>query len=309
MPSWAEELQRIRQAHYDPSEKDTQDGSLAKYSLLSVVDDFSYTGSEFKFRRVCVPTTMVEYMLGRETFAIEIQQYPRAYMSTLKEGASPPSLTDQSALPGIPDPTLRMDNRMDYEDVSPLTDVTCATHSFGVQDKDLPKMWQEIVTYLKMDVMPLRCENTGEWKSFVRKTKNFFLHDNNRLWKIEPKGKIPRLVIIDIDHRLALIAEAHNDVGHRGCNATYKTLSEHFFWLNMYDQIAYFVHSCNVCQLRSKTCPIIAFSPTWSSGILQRFDLDTVHMPDSFGGMIYLLQATDPSISWVEAQAVRCANS
>lgn len=69
-PSWAEELQRIGQACYDPSEKDTQDGSLAKYSLLSVVDDFSYTGSEFEYQRVCIPT-MVEYTLGRETCIIK----------------------------------------------------------------------------------------------------------------------------------------------------------------------------------------------------------------------------------------------
>ena len=230
-------------------------------------------------------------------------------MSILKEGASPPSLTDQSALPGILNPTLRMDNRMNYEDVPPLTDVTCAMHSFGVQDKDSPEMWQEIVAYLKTDVMPLHCENTREQKSFVRKTKNFFLHDNNHLWKIELKGKIPHLVIIDVDRCLALIAEVHNDVGHWGHDTTYKMLSEHFFWLNMYNQIAYFVHSCNVCQLQPKTHPIIAFSPTWSSGILWRFDLNTVHMPDSFGGMKYLLQATDPSISWVEAQVARRANS
>ena len=32
-------------------------------------------------------------------------------------------------------------------------------------------------------------------------------------------------------------------------------------------------------------------------------------MPDGFGGMKFLLQATDPAISWVEARAVRHANS
>lgn len=76
----------------------------------------------------------------------------------------------------------------------------------------------------------------------------------------------------------------------------------------MYNEIAYFVCSCNVCQLRSKTRPIVAFSPTWSSGILRRFDLDTIHIPDSIGGLKFLLQATDPSISWVEARAVRRAS-
>jgi len=88
-------------------------------------------------------------------------------MSLLKEGASQPSLTDQSALPGIPDPTLRTDNRNNYEEVPPFTDVTCAMHSFGVQDKDSPEMWQEIVMYLRTDVMPSRCEDAVERKSFI----------------------------------------------------------------------------------------------------------------------------------------------
>jgi len=38
-------------------------------------------------------------------------------MSTLKSGASQPTVTDQSALPGIPNASLRMDNRINYEDI------------------------------------------------------------------------------------------------------------------------------------------------------------------------------------------------
>jgi len=160
-----------------------------------------------------------------------------------------------------------------------------------------------------MDMMPSHCEDPVERKTFVQQTKNFFLHDGDHLWKTKSKGKLPCLVVLNIDCRSALIAEAHNDVGHRGQDATYKTLLEHFFWPNMFDQIAYFVRSCNICQLRSKMRPIVAFSPTWSSGILRRFDLDMVHMPDGIGGMKFLLQATDPSISWVEACAARHASS
>ena len=308
IPSLAVELQRIRQEHYNPSEKGYSKKSLVKRSLLSITDDFSYTGREFEYRKVCTPFEAT-CSLGGEVFTLELSRYQRSYMSSLEPGAPQPSVTDNSTLQGIPDPALRTDNRVNYEDVPPLTDVTCATHSFGIKDKDSPEMWQEIITYLKTDVLPLRCEDPAERKSFIRKSKNYFLHDEDRLWKIELKGRIPRLVIIDVDRRSALIAEAHNDVGHQGRDATYKTLSERFFWPNMFDQVAYFIRSCNICQLRSKTRPIVAFSPTWNSGILRRFDLDTVHMPDGFGGMSYLLQATDPSMSWVEARAVRRANS
>jgi len=303
-PLLAVELHKIKQEHYDPSEKDCTSKSLVKCSLLSITDDFSYAGREFEHRKVCTPF-VVTCSLGNEVFDMELYRYRCSYMSSLRQGASQLSITDQSSLLGIPDPSVRTDNRVNYEDVPSSTAISCAVHAFGVKDNDSPEMWQEIITYLKTDMMPSRCEDPVECKTFVRWTKNYFLHDGDRLWKIKSKGKLPHLVVLDIDCRSALIAEAHNEVGHRGWDATYKTLSEHFFWPNMFDQIAYFVHSCNICQLHSKTHPIVAFSPTWSSGILRWFDLDTVHMPDGIGGMKFLLQATDPSISWVEARAAR----
>jgi len=76
-------------------------------------------------------------------------------------------------------------------------------HSYSVKDHVSPEMWSEIINYLKMDVMPDRCKDPVECKSFVRKTKNFFLDDGDHLWKIELNGKIPRLVIVDVDRRSA----------------------------------------------------------------------------------------------------------
>ena len=96
-----------------------------------------------------------------------IEQYPRAFMSSLKQGAPQLTLTDQSALPGIPDPMLQTDNRTNYEDMDPLTEVTCTTHAYGVQDKDFPQMWEEIIAYLKNDALPKCCEDIIKRKSFI----------------------------------------------------------------------------------------------------------------------------------------------
>lgn len=164
--SLAVELQRIRQEHYNPSEKEYSKRSLVKQSLLSITDDFSYTGREFEYRKVCTPFEAT-CSLGGEVFTLELSRYQRSYMSSLEPGAPQPSVTDNSTLQGIPDPALRTDNRVNYEDVPPLTDVTCVMHSFGVKDKDSPEMWQEIITYLKTDVLPLRCEDPAERKSFI----------------------------------------------------------------------------------------------------------------------------------------------
>jgi len=266
-PTLAAELQRLKKSNFNHGKKDSSNASLVKRSLLAITDNFSYTGREFEHRRVSV-SEVVECELAGEVFTLEVQKYPRAFMSSLKKGASQPTMTDQSALPGIPDPSLCTDNRFNYEDVDPLENVTCTTHSYGVKDQDSPEMWMEIIAYLKTDTLPEHCKDLKLRKSFIRRSKGFFLHDEDRLWKIEPQGKPPRLVVIDVECHSSLIAEAHNNVGHRGRDATYKTLSERYFWPNMYDEIAYFVRSCNVCQLRSKARPKVAFSPTWNSGIL-----------------------------------------
>ena len=302
-PSMQEEIRKMKSVSFDPSVRDLSKGSLTKYSLLLITDDFLYTGREFEFRKVCIPE-VVNCLWEGEERSFEVFSYKRTFMSTLKQGAFPPSVTDNFAALGPSEATSQRDNRIDYEDVSPQIEVTCAVHAYGVKDKDSLEMWSEIILYLKDDTMPARCEDAAQRKSFIRQTKNFFLHNGEKLWKFGHKGKLPRLVIVNVDRRSALIAEAHNNVGHRGRDATYKTLSERYYWPNLYDQVAYFVHSCNICQLHSKLRPIVAFNPTRSTGILRRFDLDTIHMPDSINGHKFLLQATDPAISWVEARSV-----
>ena len=109
LPSLAAELQNIKQVHYDPSLKDWSRGSLVKCSLLSITDDFLYTGHEFEHQKIC-PPVLVTCSLGEETFTMEMCQYQCSYMLSLKPGAPQPTVTDQSVVPGIPDPTLRTDN-------------------------------------------------------------------------------------------------------------------------------------------------------------------------------------------------------
>jgi hypothetical protein len=43
-PAFASELQRLRETDFDFADKDSNKGSLVKCSLLSVTDNFSYTG-------------------------------------------------------------------------------------------------------------------------------------------------------------------------------------------------------------------------------------------------------------------------
>jgi len=82
-------------------------------------------------------------------------------------------------------------------------------------------------------------------------------------------------------------------------------LTDWYYWPNLYNDVAFFVILCTICQLHSRQQPKIPFPLTWNSTTLQHFDLDTIFMPHGFGGMVYLLQVTEPSITWPDAHALK----
>ena len=221
-----------------------------------------------------------------------------------KGAPAPPSFLSNACL----GEGSQYETRCEYEDVDPKGFIACISHAYGLKDYESPELWKEIATYLKDGILPKRCDNLKVRKQFLSRTRCFVVHED-RLWKLGKDGQMPRLLIIDLEKRKEILAQVHNEVGHRGRDGTYKLLAERYYWPNLYDDVAYFVRSCNSCQLRSKMRPKIPFSPTWNSAILRCFHLDTVHMPKGRGGMRYLLQAMEPAIGWPEARAARKNNS
>jgi hypothetical protein len=265
--------------------------SLIARSLLSANHTESYVGRDFFYRKV-ETERMVDCDWGGEIISICISEYSSCYITE-------PLYTDSS------DGGNQFDDRTGY-DLPRLerTAVTCIGHKYGTKDDESSELWSDLLIFLRDGTLPPRCSNTAALKKFTTRARQFIHHDN-RLWKIGKTGQVPRLVITDLARRQKLIAEAHNEAGHRGRDATFKHLMDRFYWPNLFDDVAFFVVSCVICQLRSASRPKVPYSSTWNSTILRRFDLDTVHMPDGYGGKKFLLQAIEPGISWPEARASR----
>lgn len=187
-------------------------------------------------------------------------------------------------------------------------EMTCAKHKFGLKDEELEGIWEDVRKYLETFSIPTRLNTEEDRRRFIKSAKRYFLHEK-RLWLVPTKGRQPRLVVEQKSRCDELLAKAHNDAGHQGRDATYKTLSDRLYWPNLYDNVTYFVRLCNICQLRSRTRPKVTFLPTWSAAVLRYFCLNTVHMGDGVGGRKYLLQGVELAIGWPEARATRKANS
>jgi hypothetical protein len=271
-----------------------KDATLAR-TLLNNTGDEIYTGHEFQIRHAWKETE-VKCELGGEVFPFVITEFRRAYMT---ERTYDDSLDNEGNI---------VDDRRNYRQIIPTREaISCIGHIYGVKDDESEIAWEDLLIYLRDKVLPPECTDPSKLKSFMRRSTHFIYHDD-RLWKMGGKGKVPRLVITDHARRQSLIAEAHNETGHQGRDATYQHLWDRFYWLNLYDDVAFFVISCIICQLRSARRLKTAFEPTWNSSILRRFDLDTVYMPDGHGGCKFLLQAMEPAIAWPEAHASRRNN-
>jgi hypothetical protein len=265
--------------------------SLIARSLLAANHTESYVCRDFFYRKV-ETECMVDCDWGGELISICISEYSSCYITE--------PLYDNSS-----DGESQHDDRTGY-DLPRLerTAVTCVGHKFGKKDDESPELWSEILIFLRDGTLPPRCSHPAALKKFHSRARQFIHHDN-RLWKIGKSGLVPRLVITDLARRQKLISEAHNEAGHRGRDATFKHLTDRYYWPNLFDDVAFFVVSCVICQLRSASRTKVPYSSTWNSTILRRFDLDTVHMPDEYGGKRFLLQATEPGIGWPEARASR----
>jgi hypothetical protein len=83
----------------------------------------------------------------------------------------------------------------------------------------------------------------------------------------------------------------------------FRYLFDWYYWPNLYDDIAMFIRSCLVCQMRSKTKPLIPYSPSWVSTILRHFHLDTIEMSKvGVGGYKYIMHAVDVASCHQEAK-------
>ena len=290
-------------------------------ALLRNEDDASYVGQEFMVRRM-PRVSWAEVLLGDSIVGVEITEYRPAYLTSgtaqllIEKDAvmARRDRVDAAARShwdwGVGNSTWIArygETRLEYEELKPprsWADIRCATHEHKIANSITTGGFAELLEYLEAGTLPERyAADLSGARAFKRRAQQFVAHDR-RLWKVSRTG-IPRLVVLDEDRRKGIVAEAHNDCGHRGRDPTYRKVADRYYWPDMYDYIAYFVRSCNACQYRSRTRSIAPLTPTLTPAILRAFCFDTIHMPRGENGHKYLLHGSDTLSKWAEGRSAR----
>ena len=143
----------------------------------------------------------------------------------------------------------------------------------------------------------------AEFKTFMRYSMEFFLSGReDYLWRKDPKGQ--HKIVIPPDRRLALLSSAHDDMGHHGFYATNALLTERYWWPGMAQDIAWFILTCRLCQLRKTQQVFIPPIVATPAPLFAKVYMDTMHLTPS-AGYKYIVQGRCSLSHWPEWDMLR----
>ena len=124
------------------------------------------------------------------------------------------------------------------------------------------------------------------YAAFLRYCAHFFMKDDH-LWRKDPQGH--HKIVIEPNKRPTILVSAHDEAGHHGDFATRAQIVDRFWWPDLAANVAWFVKTCHLCQLRQTRNILIPPIVATPAPLFAKMYMDTMHLPKS-GGFKYLVQ-------------------
>lgn len=139
-------------------------------------------------------------------------------------------------------------------------------------------------------------------KRFLKRATEFYLKDE-KMYK-RNGSQPPLLVITNAQKRIAILTQAHENLGHKGEQAVFDLVKLRFYWPHLRSDVHHHVASCHQCQLR--TLKRVEISPTISTPttLFEKVYIDVMFMPPS-AGYHCIVAAKDDLTGITEARALR----
>ena len=179
----------------------------------------------------------------------------------------------------------------------PPTSLPSVLLSGGTQEQTLLDIFQFLST-LKAPMF----KKTSQRKKFVSRATQFFIKNGQMFKRLTARP--PLLVVFDHPKRLSILVSAHEELGHKGAQATFETIRYRFYWPHLYSDVKHHVHSCHDCQIRSVKKMHIPITVSTTATIFLKIYVDIMKMPNAHGYKNLVLARDDLS-RYVEGKALR----
>ena len=117
-----------------------------------------------------------------------------------------------------------------------------------------------------------------EYGKFMRYCTEFFIA-SDKLWRKDHRGE--HKLVVAQSRQIFILNLAHNDVGHHGYFTTNALISQRYWWPFMGNDIAWFVKTCQLCQLRKTQNVLIPPTVATPVPLFAKIYIDMMHLPPS----------------------------
>ena len=144
-------------------------------------------------------------------------------------------------------------------------------------------------------------QKANQRKKFVNRATKFFVR-NGHMFKRLP-ARPPLLVVFNSTKRLSILTSAHEELGHKGEQATFETIHYRFYWPHLYTDVKHHVQSCHDCQIRNVKKMHIPITISTPATIFLKLYINIIKMPLAHGYQNLVL-ARDDLLHYVEGRAL-----
>lgn len=155
------------------------------------------------------------------------------------------------------------------------------------------------VTFRRPPGMPIR-----RYNQFKRHATNFVVQGEHLFHRGKGNNMPLRRVLDSLDDRKRVIIASHDDLGHKGREATYSLLKLRYWWDGMYTQIAEYVRCCPSCQFREPSRLEEPMVPNRVQHVWDVVFIDTSPLPNE-NGYCGMAQAREGLSGWLEAKPLK----
>lgn len=114
---------------------------------------------------------------------------------------------------------------------------------------------------------------------FVQRAKRFFMAEG-RLFRRDDQRQ-HKLVILQPAHRVKILQDIHDDLGHKGPFPTRAMIRQRFWWPGLESDVNWWCGTCQLCQERQRTTIRIPPTVARIATLFQKIYIDTMFMPKS----------------------------
>ena len=114
-------------------------------------------------------------------------------------------------------------------------------------------------------------------------------------------------LVAKLEDRFSILQQTHDNLGHKGIYATWRTIADQFWWPSLDEDITWFIKTCHQCQIQLTEKVIILLVISMLAPLFQKAHIDTMFM-SLVQGFQYIVQAWCSLITWPEWRKLKKEN-